>query len=261
MNPAVVILPTSIWFAAILIICLCIGIYQINKNKKKKDQTSKNNNKSTYPPKYASNTSNTHTTLNNQAYTQKNVDEIALDFLKRDDIMDKIKLKLCNSHNGMFFESSEAVFFYHANEYAKQHNLVLLSKVRIADIVEVPNLQYPGNENLSYAIQKKHFDFVLCKYVPDSEDKQVSNLVPFLIVEVDGLSHQEQKRIIRDELVDLLMRRLYQHGNNIDIIHIRRRTLDDINTQWQTLRYKYDGYEVVRGEWLTVKELLDAYTH
>ena len=138
----------------------------------------------------------------------------------------------------------------------------LLVKARIADIIFVPNLglNYSGNEILEYSIQNKHFDFVLCKRVPKVAETEAENLVPFLIVEIDGKSHTDNRRITRDDLVDKLIYRVREHGNHIDIIHIRRRTLDDINTTWQTIRYKFGGMATTKSDWLTVNELLDRYT-
>lgn len=236
------------WVLIIILVCL---LSKAIKNPKNKSEPKMNNQSigSKCPSPY-------HEDLR----TILTPDEKALAFLSNDNYMSQFKLQLCNNGTGMFLEESEAVFYKHAKQYANKHNFDLLIKPRIADIIFVPNQQYAYNENLEFSIQKKHFDFVLCKHVKDKCNLDVENIIPFLIIEIDGISHTQSKRIIRDDLVDKLIDRANEHGNNIKIVHIRRKSLDDIDTLWQTLRYKFGGTKISVGDWQAVSEILDNYT-
>ncbi len=201
------------------------------------------------------------------SYNKLSQDEKAIALLNDDHFMLNVgfKIYLCNTYNGLFFEESEAVFYFQAKAYANEHGLELLSKVRISDIIYIPNADrnsgkyYSNNEVLERSIRCKHFDFVFCRRYLGQKSNGV-NITPFLIVEIDGVSHQNRERIIRDEMVDMLISRANQHGNTIKIIHIHRRTLDGMNTQWQTIRYKSGGLQENTGDWLSINELLDRYT-
>ncbi len=163
------------------------------------------------------------------------------------------------------FESS---FFFRANRYAQNHNLVLLVKVRISDVIYIPGTETftETNRRLERAIEKRHFDFVLCKnvkstsYINHKEWITYDNLIPFLVIEIDGTSHEREDRVKRDELVDTLISKTNQCGNDISILHIIRGNCYDANSPWKILRYVTNKCEPVCDEMLSVEELLDKYT-
>ena len=86
-----------------------------------------------------------------------------------------------------------ALIFY-KTPICDRHNLHILAKVRLADLVDVSS-QKQGKDRIKYfnMVSKKHVDFVLCK--PD-------NLQVLALLELDDKSHQAQSRQQRDSFVD-----------------------------------------------------------
>lgn len=88
---------------------------------------------------------------------------------------------------------NEFYFYKSLKEIAEKHNLCIITKVRLADLVEVNN-EVKDKEKLKYfsKIKSKHIDFVLCNK---------ENLFPELLIELQDNSHNKQDRIKRDEFI------------------------------------------------------------
>ncbi len=190
----------------------------------------------------------------------KSQDEKALEFLNDDHYMNEVgfKLGLCRFKGCQFFHQSEAIFYFQAKAFAIKYGIEIYSKVRIADIIYVPNADvYSNNALLERAIENKHFDFVICKRFV-SDGYTIPSVIPRLIVEIDGASHDDPARITRDDFVDKLISRAKQHGNAIEIIHLRRE-LQNGTTVWRTIRCDRCGSKETEGNLVTVDELLAHY--
>ncbi len=88
---------------------------------------------------------------------------------------------------------NEYYFYRSLREIADKHNFSVLTKVRLADLVEV-NHEVKDKEKLKYfsKIKSKHIDFILCNK---------ENLYPELLIELQDNSHNKEKRINRDEFI------------------------------------------------------------
>ncbi len=104
------------------------------------------------------------------------------------------KLDLFPYHRKNLLTKNEWFFFKKLKEITDRHNLHILSKVRLIDLVDV-NEQVPQKEKLSYRarIIQKHVDFVLVN--PDT-------FQVYMIIELDDSSHNAEKRKERDDLVN-----------------------------------------------------------
>lgn len=83
----------------------------------------------------------------------------------------------------------ELEFYKELKKVADKLNLSILTKIRMADLVEAINNDYRGFAK----IKAKHVDFALCN--PE-------NMYVLLLIELDDKSHQHQYRIERDEFVE-----------------------------------------------------------
>ncbi len=81
--------------------------------------------------------------------------------------------------------------FYHALAQVTQQQVVIFTKIRLADILFVAR----PDKNLSYfnQVARRHVDFLLC---------QPKTLKPLAGIELDDSSHQRPERQARDEFVD-----------------------------------------------------------
>ena len=88
---------------------------------------------------------------------------------------------------------NEYYFYKRLKEIADKHNFCVLTKVRLADLVEV-NHEAKKNEKLKYfsKIKSKHIDFILCNK---------ENLYPELLIELQDNSHNNKNRIERDNFI------------------------------------------------------------
>jgi hypothetical protein len=73
--------------------------------------------------------------------------------------------------------------FYNILKNAIDDNLVIIPKVRLADIVKIPR-EYKYNKSLWYKIQAKHVDFLLCNSY---------YLSPVMAIELDGSFHNTEE--------------------------------------------------------------------
>ena len=83
----------------------------------------------------------------------------------------------------------ELEFYKELKKVADKLNLSILTKIRMADLVEAINNDYRGFAK----IKAKHVDFALCN--PE-------NMYVLLLIELDDNSHQRQDRIERDMFVE-----------------------------------------------------------
>lgn len=103
----------------------------------------------------------------------------------------------------------EKSFYNDIRAIAEKYNFSVLSKVRLADIVNVSEdvrKQSPDWWRMFEKISQKHIDFALA----DKADLDIK-----LLIEVDDLSHQRLDRIERDIFVDSVCEQ-----SNIAILHL-----------------------------------------
>ena len=88
--------------------------------------------------------------------------------------------------------------FYEALDLAIDGRLLILSKVRIADLFNVTSASYSARNRVFRSIASKHVDFVLV---------EADNLRPLAAIELDDSSHRRADRRLRDELLDDLFQK------------------------------------------------------
>lgn len=103
------------------------------------------------------------------------------------------------------FSYNEKDAFTKLKEITDAMGLTLLSKVRLLDLVETQKGN-PKYKTLFYKVQAKHVDFVICD----------SKLVARYIIELDDRTHDEKKRIERDNFVYSILK-----NTGYKILHIR----------------------------------------
>lgn len=88
---------------------------------------------------------------------------------------------------------NEYWFYKSLKETADKYGYGILTKIRLADLVEVSG-EADRSEYMKYfaKIKAKHIDFILCKK---------ENLYPELLIELNDNSHKAEDRIKRDEFV------------------------------------------------------------
>lgn len=91
--------------------------------------------------------------------------------------------------------SKEKTFYISLKQIADEKNLIILSKIRLADIFKVPKNTYNSIKWFNY-IKAKHADFVLCDI----------NFKPLMIIEVDDKTHRYESRAERDKFVNEICR-------------------------------------------------------
>lgn len=112
-----------------------------------------------------------------------------------------------------FLTDNEKRYYNYLSNYAEKRNFQIISKIRLADLIEVDEKYSTRNidKKISFSkISSKHIDFALC-------NKQ--DLEPLLLIEIDDNSHNRPDRIERDKFIDKSLRTAgYKiiHINNID---------------------------------------------
>lgn len=127
-------------------------------------------------------------------------------FLKKEKTPDKEKTPYQYKKKIYFFSKNELNFYRELDQKATELNLILFSKVRLADIVE-PIGKGSNWQSQFNRIRSKHVDFILC---------DLPSIKPVLVIELDDNSHNKPDRQERDTFVD---RVLEQAG--IPIIHTK----------------------------------------
>ncbi len=103
------------------------------------------------------------------------------------------------------FSDKESYFFRDVRPIADKLGLIVFTKMRIADLLEVPK-NNPDYMKWFNRIKAKHIDFIFV-----DKDYHIK-----LLVEVDDPSHNRPDRQARDEEVDEMFR---QQG--LEILHLR----------------------------------------
>ena len=98
----------------------------------------------------------------------------------------------------LLLTKNEWRFYKDLKPIANKEKLTIIAKVRLADLVEVDSSRIQKNEYMKYfnSIAKKHVDFVLCN--PD-------NLAVIELIELDDNSHNNNTRVVRDNMVDKIL--------------------------------------------------------
>lgn len=96
----------------------------------------------------------------------------------------------------LLLTKNEWAFYKKIKPICDENNLHIISKVRLADLVEVKKeLEYKEKQKYFNKIKNKHIDFVICN--PD-------NLAVIALVELDDKSHDNKDRAERDEFINKL---------------------------------------------------------
>ena len=98
----------------------------------------------------------------------------------------------------LLLTKNEWRFYKDLQPIADKEKLTIIAKVRLADLVEVDSSRIQKNEYMKYfnPIAKKHVDFALCN--PD-------NLAVIELIELDDNSHNNNTRVVRDNMVDKIL--------------------------------------------------------
>lgn len=114
------------------------------------------------------------------------------------------------------FTKSEQKLFEILRNYCRDKDLLIFSKVRLADVVKIEN----KSSNFQYwfnKIRSKHVDFLIC----ESESGK-----PKLAIELDDYTHNQKNRRERDEFVDQV------YGSiELPILHITELNEEKINQE------------------------------
>ena len=104
-----------------------------------------------------------------------------------------------------FFTDNEKGFFNILHNISLKYNTILFSKVRLADIIYMKNID---KSNIKYwnKIKSKHVDFIVCS---------PNKFEILFIIELDDSTHNRKNRIDRDEFVDKALFTV-----NLPIFHI-----------------------------------------
>lgn len=103
------------------------------------------------------------------------------------------------------FSDKEGYFYRDVRQIADKLGLIVFTKMRIADLLEVPK-NHPDYMKWFNMIKAKHIDFILVD----------SSYHIKLLVEVDDPSHNRPDRQARDQEVDEIFR---QQG--LEVLHLR----------------------------------------
>lgn len=118
------------------------------------------------------------------------------------------------------FQSSEQKIYYFINKKLKEYNnYVVFPKVRLADIIGVDKKQQEIKEKKDiaiYNITSKHIDYVICKKYFQNGDIEKAIYKPYLLIELDGYSHNNQLQIKNDNFKNQVLSNL-----NIKFVRIK----------------------------------------
>ncbi len=117
----------------------------------------------------------------------------------------------------------ENAFYKKLKPIAEKQNLIILSKIRLADLIKVKD-DISGYNKSGYfsKIKSKHIDFALCKK---------DNLEVVLLIELDDTTHQQTKRKERDDFVDSVLRTTgYKLLRTCDTHNLEKAVIEAIST-------------------------------
>ncbi len=99
-------------------------------------------------------------------------------------------------HKKTILTKNEYYFYKRLKPIAEKYGLQILTKIRLADLIEVNQGMTRRDWNIYFSkIKSKHIDFAI------ADDMKI-----VLIIELDDNSHQRQDRLIRDMFVDDALR-------------------------------------------------------
>lgn len=103
------------------------------------------------------------------------------------------KHAFCAYQRKKILTKNEYYFYTKLKEVTNKYNLQILTKIRLADLIEVKPYSINRNEWGTYfnKIKAKHIDFAI-----------VDDMKVLLIIELDDQSHNNIERIERDKFVD-----------------------------------------------------------
>lgn len=103
------------------------------------------------------------------------------------------KPAFCAYQRKKILTKNEYYFYTKLKEVTNKYNLQILTKIRLADLIEVKQYSINRNEWGTYfnKIKAKHIDFAI-----------VDDMKVLLIIELDDQSHNNIERIERDKFVD-----------------------------------------------------------
>lgn len=100
----------------------------------------------------------------------------------------------------LLLTKNEWAFYKEIKPICDKNNLHIISKVRLADIVEVDkNIEYKERQKYFNKIKNKHIDFILCNH---------DNLAIIALVELDDKSHERTDREKSDEFKNKLFEKV-----------------------------------------------------
>jgi len=119
-------------------------------------------------------------------------------FIKRFDAEKKnrFKGKPCSYQKKHLFTNSEFAFIKHLEPIANEKNLLIFTKIRLSDIIDIDKNKSGDWKTASAKINSMHIDFVLC-------DKK--SLTPKYFIELDGPSHNNPDQKEKDKFKDTVM--------------------------------------------------------
>lgn len=95
-------------------------------------------------------------------------------------------------HKKTILTKNEYYFYKRLKPIAEKYGLQILTKIRLADLIEVNQGMTRRDWNIYFSkIKSKHIDFAIA-----------DNMKIVLIIELDDSSHQRQDRTMRDMFVD-----------------------------------------------------------
>ncbi len=173
-----------ITMAIILFGPIVLIIYIIRKISKKNKNKQKENNKTVF--KNVAQQPIQQTTNNNQEPVTKTDDKESIDEYYHNQYI---------PYRPKYFLTKNELYFYkELKEIAKDNNLIVLAKIRLADLVEVEPMDKSSWQTYFNKINKKHVDFALAN---------PQNLQIKLLIELDDYSHNDQQ-YERDRFVEAI---------------------------------------------------------
>lgn len=106
-----------------------------------------------------------------------------------------------------FLSASELSFYKTLNLSIEELPVVLMAKVSLADLFFIKVSDFKERQVYWNKINRKHVDFVIC-------DEQT--LKPLIGIELDDSSHQQQKRMERDQFVNQVFK-----AAKLPLVHIK----------------------------------------
>lgn len=123
---------------------------------------------------------------------QKEYKEFIINYEKQKQIEKEREFeKLKESYEPRYLMTiNEKAQFRKIQNWAKQNNLIVFTKVRLLDLI-TPRSKSKQDQSLLWKIQAKHVDFVVCD----------QNINIKCIIEINDNSHTQEKRRERDKFV------------------------------------------------------------